>query len=68
MKLPFLVTGLILIFVASFLMVYSGTPSREGFMNPGMMMKKKADGFADYLLSEAGARVANISRWVHLTV
>jgi hypothetical protein len=52
MKLPFLITGLILIFVASFLMVYSGMPSREGFSN--CTRKSVAENFTSYFLSEAG--------------
>jgi hypothetical protein len=49
MKLPFLVTGLILLFIASFLMIYTGVPAREGFTN-----QTKSEAFASYFLGEAG--------------
>ena len=52
MKLPFLITGLILLFIASFLMIYTGVPAFEGFASP--KMGKKAEAFASYFLGEAG--------------
>ncbi len=60
MKLPFLITGLIILFIASFLMIYTGVSSYEGFMNqaangvPTAQKQKEVEQFVNYFLEEAG--------------
>jgi hypothetical protein len=58
MKLPFLITGLIILFAASFMMIYTGVNSYEGFMNEAVYgsPKKQADveNFVNYFLQDAG--------------
>ena len=61
LRVPFLLFGLILLFVASFLMMYNGTSGSyvglEGFADAPMAEEKKKEvvsGFASYFLSEAG--------------
>ena len=60
MKLPFLITGLIILFIASFLMIYTGVSSYEGFMNhaangsPAAHKQKEVEQFVNYFLEEAG--------------
>jgi hypothetical protein len=60
MKLPFLVTGLIILFIASFLMIYTGVSGYEGFMDkaangkPTAEKKKDIEQFVNYFLEEAG--------------
>ncbi len=59
MKLPFLLSGLILLVLASFLMMYNGTSGNfvglEAFENaPAATKKEKVEKFTSYFLNEAG--------------
>ncbi len=67
MRQTFLITGLVLLAIASFLMIYTGRQqgfenmmllsSSEGFTNPGMPSeekKKVVEKFANYMLENAG--------------
>ena len=52
MKLPFLITGLLLLIVASLLMMYTSGARAEGFTSASG--KKTTEAFASYFLEEAG--------------
>lgn len=54
MKLPFLITGLLLLIVASLLMMYTSGVRAEGFTSASEEKKKVAEAFASYFLEEAG--------------